>query len=119
MGPDKLMYVVNHRLYPYFKDLLKEDLLQSPFLVILFDESLNDVLQKSEMDFFMRYWDNNARKVKVRFFDSRFLGHTTHQDLLHNFDDALKDVDSSKVLQVSMDGWGQANRIMAKHLKDF
>ena len=60
MGPDKLMYVVNHGLYPYFKDLLKEDLLQSPFLVILFNESLNDILQKSEMDFFMHTTCNTS-----------------------------------------------------------
>ena len=104
MGYTKLGYVANHGLYTYYKGLLKEDLLQSPFIAILFDESLNEVLQKSEMDVFTRYWDNHAKRVWVRYYDSRFLGHATHKDLLHNFNDALKDVDSTKILQVSMDG---------------
>ena len=40
-GPDRLKYVVNHGLYPYFKDVLKSEVLKSSYLVVLFDESLN------------------------------------------------------------------------------
>ena len=49
MRGDKLKYVTNHGLYPYYKDLLK-----SPFIVVMFDGSLNQVLQRSEMDIFIR-----------------------------------------------------------------
>ena len=104
MGPSKLKYVINHRLYPHYKELLDKDIQLSSFLTIMFDESLNDVLQKSEMDIHVRYWDESEMLVKVRYYDSRFLGHTTAKDLLNNFNDCLKDVDTSKVLHVSMDG---------------
>ena len=102
MASTKLMYVVNHGLYPYFKKLLDTDIGASPYTTSMFDESMNDVLQKSEMDVHIRYWDDSAKRAMVRFYDSRFLGHTTHQDL-ENFNDSLKDVDTSKMLQVSMD----------------
>ena len=55
MGPTKLMYVVNHGLHPYFKNLLTTDIAASPYVTPMFDESMNDVLQKSEMDVHIRY----------------------------------------------------------------
>ena len=42
--------------------------------------------------------------VKVRYYDSRFMGHTTHKDLVENFNIALKDLDMTEVLQLSMGG---------------
>ena len=56
------------------------------------------------MEIFIRFWDVNMQRVHVRYWDSHFLGHTTHQDLLKALEDALKDIDSSKIIQVSMDG---------------
>ena len=104
MASTKLMYVVNHGLYPYFKELLQTEVAAAPYITPMFDESMNDVLQKSEMDVHIRYWDDTENKVKVRYFDSRFLGHTKHDDILSNFNDVLKPVDTTKILQVSMDG---------------
>ena len=89
MASTKLMYID-----------IDTDIAVSPYITPMFDESMNDVLQKSEI----RYWDDSAKRATVRFFDLRFLGHTTHQDILTNFNDILKDVDTSKMLQVSMDG---------------
>ena len=104
LGPNKLKYIVSHGLYPYFKDLLKLEVSKSPFVVVMFDESLNDVLQLSEMVIVLRYWDDNANRVQVRYWHSTFLGHTTHQDLLRGFEEGLSGVDMSKVIQISMDG---------------
>ena len=104
MASTKLMYVVNHGLYPYFKELLQTEVAAAPYITPMFDESMNDVLQKSEMDVHIRYWDDTENKVKVRYFDSRFLGHTKHDDILSNFNDVLKPVDTTKILQVSVDG---------------
>jgi hypothetical protein len=104
MGPDKLRYVVNHGLAPYFHQILKEELSKTDCYVVIFDESMNDVTQNCEMDLLVRYWDNDDNKVKVRFWGSRFLGHATHTDLLENFNDAVSSLNLTKMLQVSMDG---------------
>ena len=69
-----------------------------------FDESLNEVTQTSEMDLYVRFWDVNANRVKNRYFGSSFLGHTTSKDLLTHFNDVVKDLEPSKLYQISMDG---------------
>ena len=69
-----------------------------------FDESLNDVTQTTEMDLHVRYWDLIESRVKVRYYDSTFLGRGTHTDLLNHFKSITNGLPSNKVYQVSMDG---------------
>ena len=65
LGPDKLKYICNFGIAPYFKDVLKETLKKSDLYVICFDESLNDVIQSCQMDVLIRYFDFADRKVKI------------------------------------------------------
>ena len=44
-----------------------------------------------------------TNKVKVRYWDSKFLGHAAHQDLLTHFNQCIENFDASKIIQVSMD----------------
>ena len=82
LGADKLKYVVNWGLAPYFKDILKENLRKSEFLVISFDESLNKSTRNCQMDIAIRFWNQETERVEVRYWDSQFLGHTAHGDIL-------------------------------------
>ena len=70
----------------------------------LFDESLNDVTQTTEIDLHVLYWEPIENSVKVRYYESTFLGHGTHTDLLNYFKSITTDLPSNKVCQVSMDG---------------
>ena len=72
--------------------------------VFCFDESLNDVTQTCEMDMYIRYWNDNTNTVNVRYYGSRFLGHATHQDVLHHFNGLTNDLDPTHLYQISMDG---------------
>ena len=76
MGRTKLQYLVNHGLFPHFKQMILDEILKSPFMAVLFDESLNDSIQKSEMDILVRYWNAGENKVIVRYWTSKFLGHS-------------------------------------------
>ena len=49
MERKKRMDIVNYGLFPYFKQSVKDQILKSPFIVPLFDKSLNKISQKSEM----------------------------------------------------------------------
>ena len=91
MGRNKLKYVVNHGLYPYFREELDCDINKSPFITIMFNESLNEIVQQSEMDVFVRFWDI----VSSWFYDSPFLGHTTHLDVLSSLEDSIKKIDAT------------------------
>ena len=90
LGLDKLKYICNFGIAPYFKDVLKEILKKSDLYVICFDESLNDVTQSFQMDVLIRYFDSVDRKVKMRYLDSRFLGHSTHRDLFDQYSHSHK-----------------------------
>ena len=50
LGADKLKYVVNHGIAPYIRELLKSRIISTDWFVVSFDESLNNVTQKCEMD---------------------------------------------------------------------
>ena len=115
---DKLKYVINFGLAPYFKDMLGEIWKKSEHYVISFDESLNDVTQNCQMDILVRFFDSITCNVKVRYLDSRFLGHSTHQDLYDQFSNAILKLDSNKIFQISMDGPSVNLKFLEKVQKD-
>jgi len=69
-----------------------------------FDESLNEATQTSEMDLYIRFWDDLDDSVKVRYYDSSFLGHGKHTDILNHFNELTKNLKSECLYQISMDG---------------
>ena len=104
LGADKLRYLITYGIAPYFYDLLKDNVNNSDCYTVLFDESLNRISQTSQMDYLLRYWDNIAKRVKVRFWNSSYLGHATHRDLLEGFNSSASNLHLSKMIQLSMDG---------------
>ena len=50
LGATKMSYLLNFGIAPYFKNLLLDEIKASPYYVLSFDESLNTVLQKDQMD---------------------------------------------------------------------
>ena len=51
MGRTKLHYVINYSLFPHFKQMILDEILKSPFMSVLYEESLKESIQKSEMTF--------------------------------------------------------------------
>lgn len=101
-GPTKLSYLITFGIAPYVRELLLEDLRDTPGFVLSFDESFNQELQQEQMDFVVRYFHQG--KVESRYLTSAFLGHTRAEDLKRKFEEATKDLDMRKLAQVSMDG---------------
>ena len=54
IGRTKLQYVINHGLFTHFKQMILDEILKSPFMSVLCDESPNKSIQKSEMDIHVR-----------------------------------------------------------------
>ena len=85
LSPSKCSYVIFHGIAPFFKTLLLDELKQALFYVMSYDESLNRITQTDQIDLIVRFWDNNKKRVEVRYFDSGFLGHTGAKQLLEKF----------------------------------
>jgi len=90
-GATKCSYLICFGIAPYFHgELMKLLQEQGTMYVISFDESLNKVIQKEQMDLIVRFWDVQKNKVVSRYIDSQFRGHTRATDLLHSFKLALQ-----------------------------
>ncbi|KAJ8869850.1 hypothetical protein PR048_028859 [Dryococelus australis] len=100
----KIDYTILYGLAPYFHGGLLEMCSQCQNFVAGFDESLNEVCQKGQMDVMIRFWSDKDNEVCTRYFGSVFLGHTTAADLLDGFIEALGWLDVKKFMQVLMDG---------------
>ena len=66
------------------------------------------------MDICLRFWNDETKKVEDRYWDSEFLGHTTHQDLHDSFHKGLKLFDMEKTVQLSMDGLNVNLKLLQK-----
>ena len=104
IGTDKIRYVINFGIAPIFKSMLVESIKLSECYVVCFDESLNNETQNCEMNVLIRFFDAKDNKVKTRYLDSQYLGHSTHSDLIRGYNEAVKDLDENKLVQISMDG---------------
>ena len=70
LSKTKCGYITNFGLAPYFKDLLRKEIKASDCFGASFDESMNKVLQEEQMDAQIRYWNEIAKLVDMRFSDS-------------------------------------------------
>ena len=66
------------------------------------------------MELLLKYFDTLENKIKLRYWDSRFLGHASHQDLLKNFFDSTISFDPNRLFQTSMNGPSHNMKISQK-----
>lgn len=102
LSKDKIRYTIIHGLAPFYAKELMSKIQLCDVYVLLFDESLNKVIEKGQMDIHVRYNDQNF--IVTRYLTSIFLGRTRSEDLLCAFEKGTNELDRKKVLQVSMDG---------------
>nr|XP_042905445.1 uncharacterized protein LOC122270779 [Parasteatoda tepidariorum] len=100
----KIAYSILYGIAPYFKTELITNISKCEFFTVGFDESLNKVSQKTQMDINVRFWCNEQELVCTRYLTSAFLSRTTADEIRRNFKEALSILNISKMVQISMDG---------------
>lgn len=63
---DKLSYLMVFGLAPYCTEILEESILRCDYFVACFDESLNRIAQKRQMDIVIRFWEEAKQRVQTR-----------------------------------------------------
>ena len=119
MHKDKLSYSITYGLGPYFQKVTANEVRNCDYFAISFDESLNKIAQKAQMDLIVRYWKNNEF-VETKYLTSCFLNDVTAVGLLEGFKSGLLELnlDANKIIQVGMDG-PNVNLKMLSDLKEF
>ena len=70
------------------------------------------------MELFLTYFDSDDFTVKICYYNSRFFGHATHQDLLKQVCDRMKQLDVNKLLQISVDGLSVNHKFLEEVWKE-
>jgi len=104
LGKTKASYLINYGLAKFFAKQLEDKLKSTESFVICFDESMNRVVQRGQMDLVVRYFDDSTNQVITKYLTSVFLGRATAADLLAKFKEGIAGLPRSKVMQISMDG---------------
>lgn len=104
VGRTKMSYLVTFGLAPFFNQILLKEIADCAKYVICFDEALNKIAQKGQMDLVIRYWNTCKNRVESRYLTSVFLGHSTAKDLMEKFREGISGIPTKKLIQVSMDG---------------
>lgn len=85
----KVGYSLLYGIEPYFKQNLLEILKTCSRVVIGFDEALNKISQRTQMDINVRFWDDRSNKVCTRYYTSTFLGSCKASHLFDAFTKSL------------------------------
>ncbi|KAJ8665773.1 hypothetical protein QAD02_007435 [Eretmocerus hayati] len=104
LGRTKLSYSITHGLALYFAEELISSASHADGIVVGFDESLNQVLQKNQMDVAIKFFNKSTGEVETRYLTSVFLQHCKAEDLLKALLQALFGLDLELLAQVSLDG---------------
>lgn len=117
----KSSYLTTFGIAPYFADILRSKVKSDLDYVLLFDESMNKKNGKKQMDWHIRFWDNNM--VKTRYYTSQFVGHCKATDMVNCFHDVIAGLKRSNLIQLSMDGpsvnWKFFNMIQEETKEEF
>ena len=60
LGRTKVSYNLTYGLAQYVRTLLLDDLKETKFYSLSFDESYNKIMKKGHMDLIIRYWDSKT-----------------------------------------------------------
>lgn len=101
---DKIAYTIMYGIAVFFNDALRQNLNSCEFFTVGFDESLNKIVKRQQMDINVRFWDDEKNEVVTRYLTSCFLGRSRASDLLAAFKEGISGLKTNKLLQISMDG---------------
>ena len=72
--------------------------------MLCFDEAFNEICKKGQMDIVIRFWDSSMNKVCSQYLPLFFMGHSTAEDIMNSFLEALSEMKLCNLGQVSVDG---------------
>lgn len=101
LGEDKVAYLSVFGIAPYFSSLLKTSARKESGYVLLFDECLNQEMEKCQLDVHLRFW--NDSRVTSRYLTSFFTSHRTAESMYEKVETVCSDIGFRNLIQLSTD----------------
>ena len=120
LSKTKCGYLVNFGLAPYYERLLLDEILKAPYYTVLFDETLNKIVQEEQMDIYIRYWSEESIMVKTKYLDSQFMKRPNAENVSQAIRSTLNThaIPSEEMIHASMDG-PHTNWVVLKLINDW
>ena len=99
----KCGYLITYGLSPFFKKKMVDNVKASPYYSVMFDESMNKILQQEQMDLSVRYWDVNTNKVMSKYFNFKFFLRANADNISNGIVEVTGELQFSKCIHLSMD----------------
>ena len=94
----------NFGIAPYFNEVLRKEIINAPAFCLLFDESMNRILQNEQLDIHIRFWDDSKCMAVTRYFDSHFCRRPNVDNIVKKLQQSLQKLVVEKMIQLSMNG---------------
>ena len=108
MAKDKAAYIIYYGLSPHFQHQTVARVDVASEYTLSFDEAYNTVIQKGQLDMWIRYFDDATGHVCNEYLTSVFLGHCKAANLLESIKNGAASLRNKfsleKLYQISMDG---------------
>ena len=104
LSKTKCGHYLTYGIAPYLKSSITKSILKAPYFTIMFDESLNSVLQNEQVDIQIRYWPDEDCKVQAKYYDSKFLERANSDRICEALLQTLNSFEERKMLMLSLDG---------------
>jgi len=101
---DKMGYVITYGLGPHFRQKLFDDIHPDHPFSVSYDESLNKISQKCQMDVMLTFWSKSKEETCTMYVGSAFLGHTTAAELLKGLKSVVNLDEMKRMINLAMDG---------------
>ncbi|KAI7811802.1 uncharacterized protein LOC130552264 [Triplophysa rosa] len=101
-GEEKVAYLTVFGIAPYFSSLMKTSAKNESGYVLLFDECLNQEMEKCQLDVHLRFWNDN--QVTSRYLTSFFTSHRTEESIYEKVEAVCCDIGFQNLIQLSTDG---------------
>ena len=118
MGRTKIRYMI----LKIFKSSMKEAFNSSIYYSLSFNESLNSVEQKCQMDVNVRFWNESRNIVKTKYYNSKCLDRPNAENLFESIGDRSNRLQFEKLLRLAINGpnvnWEVLKRLMETLFKN-
>lgn len=101
-GENAVEYLTVFGIAPYFSSLMKTSAKKESGYVLLFNECLNQEIEKCQLDVHLRFWNEN--QVTSRYLTSFFTSYCTAEPIYEKVETVCSDIGFQNLLQLSTDG---------------
>ena len=91
------------RYSPYFKEVLRKEIINAPVFSLLFGKSMNHMLQNEQLDIHIKFCVDSKCMVVTQYFDSHFLRRPDADNIATKLQQSLQKLLAEKMIQLSMD----------------